>query len=164
MLAAPAMNSVVTDFISKGNRAQVSGLLDAYGDSRGELMEKMWANIEADPWVGIGFGIASDPKSMVIERDPLLGLPVGASIEKGVLPLAVLEEVGVFGLALAALWILMLFHRSTRGGITATAVSLTALLLNMGESTLFSPSGFGLLPLILLGWAFASGQRVYARP
>ena len=159
IVAAASVNRFITDFIAKGDQAEVSGLLGAYEDSRGPLMEKMWANIEKDSWVGIGFGIASNHEEMAVARDPLLGLPVSASIEKGVLPLAVLEEVGVIGFALTALWILMLFKRTTRGGITPTAVSVTALLLNMGESTLFSPSGFGLLPLILLGWAFSTTSR-----
>lgn len=159
VFTSSSVNSLITNYLTKSDRAQISGIRDAYQDSRGGLIERMWANIEEDPWIGIGFGIASDPREMEIERDPLLGLPVSASIEKGVLPLAVLEEVGIYGFVLTALWISILFSRATRGGIVPTAVSLTALLLNLGESTLFSPSGFGLLPLILLGWAFASKPR-----
>ena len=52
----------------------------------------------------------------------------------------------------------MLMRRSARGGLVPVTVGLTALLMNMGEATLFSPGGMGLLSLILLGWAFASSQ------
>ena len=114
----------------------------------------MWENIEAQPWRGIGFGLASDPATMVVDRDPILDLPTGATIEKGVMPIAVLEELGAFGFIAVMLWLWMLISRAARGGgMTALAVFYTALLLNMGESVLFSPGGMGLLFLILIGWA-----------
>lgn len=158
MSALPILHEVVTNFISKGDRANATGVMDAYQQSRGNMMAMMLENIDENPWVGIGFGIASDAASMEISRDPVLGLPTGASTEKGVLVLAVLEEVGVFGLLLTSAWIWMLLRRSAAGGIAPLAVALTVLFGNMGESTLFSPSGFGLLTLVLLSWAFASGQ------
>lgn len=158
VVAGAKLEGVVTYYISKSGRADDSTLLAAYEGSRGAKMAEMWANIQDRPLVGIGFGIASDPSSMGVERDPFLGLPTSASIEKGVLPLAVLEEVGFFGFIAVAAWVLMLLRRSSRGGIAPVAVGLTALLTNMGESTLFSPGGLGLLLMILLGWAFACGQ------
>lgn len=159
VLAGPRLEGVVTNFISKSGRAGVSSLFAAYDRSRGEMTEAMWSNIQKKPFQGIGFGIALDPTSMDIKRDPVFGLPTGASIEKGVLPLAVLEEVGIIGFAAVAAWVLFILRRSSTGGISPFAVVLTALLLNMGESTLFSPGGMGLLPLVLIGWAFACGQN-----
>ncbi len=79
----PILNEVRTDFISKGQRANVSGLLEAYEQSRGFFIEEMMVNFSQDPWIGIGFGIASEPSLMEISRDPFLGLPIGASVEKG---------------------------------------------------------------------------------
>src|SRR5690606_115878 len=104
--------------------------------SRGFLIDAMLINIANDPFRGIGFGIASFPSSMIVERDPMFGLPVGASVENGVAPLAILEEVGVFGAILVALWILVLLRKGAVGGLAAFAVCLTALALNMGENTL----------------------------
>ena len=158
VLAGPRLESVLTDFMSKSGRAGVNSLMAAYELSRGRLIEKMWANIQDKPIQGIGFGIASDPNSMDIKRDPVFGLASSAAIEKGVLPLAVLEEVGIIGFAAVAAWLLFLVRRSATGGILPLAVVLTVLFLNLGESTLFSPGGMGLLSLVLIGWAFACEQ------
>lgn len=157
LFAGPQLvQNTISEYMDK--RVQSASLADSYKLSRGFLMERMLVNIKKEPFWGTGFGIASNPGSMEIQRDPIIGLPVGAAIEKGVMPLAVLEEVGSIGFVAVAIWIWMLLRRSARGGVTPLAVSITALLINMGESTLFSPGGFGLLLLILLAWTSASGQ------
>lgn len=158
-LAGAKLEGVVSHYISKSGRAEANTLGAAYEDSRGGKMDEMWANISEKPLQGIGFGIASDPAEMNIERDPVFGLPIGAAVEKGVLPLAVLEEVGLFGFIMVAAWMVILLRRGARGGMGPVTVGLTVLVLNMGESTLFSPGGFGMLSLVLIGWVFASGQN-----
>lgn len=161
-IASLAMAATFADligrFLSKSNRSGTSGLFEAYEASRGFLIDAMLANIANDPLRGIGFGIASQPSMMIVERDPVLGLPLGAAIEKGVAPLAVLEEVGLIGAFLVAAWILWLLRRGAVGGLAPFAVGLTALALNMGENTLFSPGGQGMLALMLFGWIYASGS------
>ncbi|MFV0277088.1 MAG: O-antigen ligase family protein [Parahaliea sp.] len=150
----------VYHYISKSGRSEnVSGLMEAYDRSRGGLIDQMWRNIKAHPLLGIGFGVASNPHEMAIKRDPLLGLPVGASVEKGVLPVAVVEELGLTGLVIVGLYLWMLFRRSSQGGIAAFTVVAVIFLLNMGENTFFSPGGMGLLVLILLAWALASASN-----
>lgn len=158
LVVAPVVVGVAENYITKSGRAQFGGLLEAYDRSRGRLIDVMLNNIEERPLTGIGFGVASDPTLMIVERDSIFGLPVGASIEKGVMPLAVLEELGIFGAAFVAFWLLWLLRGSASGGLAPFAVCLTVLLINMGESILFSPGGMGLLPLILLGWAYSSGR------
>lgn len=145
-----ALKGGLADFFTK--RTGSVSMAEAYENSRGKLMADMRLNIKEKPIEGIGFGIGSIPGEMIIVRDPVLGLPLSAIIEKGVLPLAVLEELGVMGFSLVALWILFLLRRSVCGGFLPLAISLTILLLNMGESMLFSTSGMGLMTLILLGW------------
>ncbi|HLS55019.1 MAG TPA: hypothetical protein VK052_03035 [Zeimonas sp.] len=164
IVSAAQLERVVTDFIAKSGRAEVGSALEAYERSRGGKMEEMWANIQQKPFQGIGFGVASDPRDMDVPRDPVLGLPTSAPIEKGVLPLAVLEEVGLIGFLMVAAWVLILLRRSAQGGIVPFAVALTALLLNLGEANLFSPGGMGLLSLVLIGWAFASGYKLNRVP
>lgn len=160
---APTIGKMAQNYISKSGRAQigsgmqVDGILAAYDRSRGRLIDPMLDNIAEHPLTGIGFGIASEPALMIVTRDPVLGLPVGASIEKGVTPLMVMEELGILGALLVAFWVFRLFRSAARGSLASLAVCLTVLLLNMGEATLFSPGGFGLLQLILLGWAYAAG-------
>jgi hypothetical protein len=155
----PQLGGLVKDFIGKSGRAGVTTLAEAYDDSRGTLIDRMLENIAAKPFQGIGFGIASHPGSMDIERDPVLGLPISASVEKGVMPLAVLEEVGVIGFVLVALWVGVLLRRSAIRGVAPLAVCTVALLMNLGEATLFSAGGLGLLTLILVSWAVAAPAR-----
>ena len=147
------LSGVVNDYISKGRKFQVSGITEAYDLSRGSLISTMMDNIKERPWTGIGFGIASDPDSMVISRDPVLDLPISAPIEKGVAPLAVLEEIGVLGFLLIAIWVGILIRRAALNGMAALMVACTTLLINMGEAILFSPGGMGLLALIMLSYA-----------
>ena len=136
--------------------AQLS-LPESYLSARGQEIGLMLDNIRERPWTGIGFGVASTPERLRVERGPL-GIPVSAPVEKGVLPLALLEELGVLGLAAAAAWVACLVRRAARGGAAALAVCLTILFINLGESVLMSPGGVGLACLILLGWAAAGGQ------
>ena len=128
--------------------------LDHYLIARGREIGAMLDNIRDDPWTGIGFGVASTPERFLVERG-WLGIPVSAPVEKGVLPLALLEELGVIGLAAAAAWVACLVRRAARRGAAPLAVCLTILFMNLGESVLMSPGGAGLLCLVLLGWAAA---------
>jgi hypothetical protein len=119
----------------------------------------MGENIREHPLLGIGFGIASFPEDFVVERDTLLGLPVSATTEKGVLPVMVVEELGALGALAFVLWLWIILRKSaTRGGLVALAVIWTALLLNIGEAMLFSPGGMGLLLMILIAWGVNSGS------
>lgn len=157
ILGGPTINQITTDFISKSGRAQVSGLLEAYERSRGVLMEPMIDNIKADPFIGVGFGVSSDSSSLRIQRDPIFNLPIGAPIEKGVMPLALLEELGVIGFSLFLLWFWMIIRSAAKAGVAPLAVVLTALLINMGESIFFSPGGMGMLVLMMVSWGYAMG-------
>jgi O-antigen ligase len=151
LFTAPNLWAALETYLDK--RSESTSLAEAYGVSRGALIEAMFENIEAHFWTGIGFGIASQPAEMIVERDPILNLPIGAAIEKGVLPIAVLEELGAFGLLAAGLWLWMVMRRAARGGVVSLAVLLCALLLNLGENLMFSPGGMGLLLLILIAWS-----------
>ena len=101
-------------FITKSFQADVDGLFDAFYTSRAVLYEPMIANIKENPLSGIGFGIASDYSSMKIARDPILGLPLGAPIEKGVTPIMILEEVGIIGFIIFFIWLLFILSRSLK--------------------------------------------------
>lgn len=156
---ASTISNLIERFLTKSHRASVNGIFDAYETSRGFLVDSMLANIANAPFRGVGFGIASHPTLMIIDRDPIFNLPLGAPVEKGMAPLAVLEEVGVIGACLIAGWVFWLSRNGAKGGIAPLAVCLTSLALNLGENTLFSPGGQGLLVLVLFGWVFASGAK-----
>lgn len=154
LVAGPLIADRISDYLVK--RSESDTLVEAYGESRGHLIHDMWLNVQARPLTGTGFGIASTPQDMVVVRDPIMNLPVSASIEKGVMPLAVLEEIGLFGFAFVVAWLWLMIRRAAKRGVAALSVTLTILLLNMGESTLFSAGGVGLVTLILLGWAVSA--------
>ncbi len=152
------------DRISKGVREFIAkaaidedgdiSLLEAGMKSRGAKLEELVANIRRSPLTGIGFGVSSsaeDRKNIV--RDGILGLPIMATVEKGILPLAIVEELGIPMATIVFLWIAMLILLSTRGGMLTVAVISACLMSNIAEAALFSPGGTGLLQLVLVGWA-----------
>ncbi|WP_139150912.1 hypothetical protein [Halofilum ochraceum] len=162
MLAVgPALMDRIESYLAKGTSSDT--VVEAYYKSRGDLIVEMWGNIKTDPFRGIGFGVASNSSEMKVQRDPLFGLPVAAPIEKGVMPVAVLEELGAPGLLVVAAWVVVLLRRSGRENVAGLAVTLTALLVNMGEYVLFSTGGMGLLLIILIAWA-ASAPRARRVP
>lgn len=119
--------------------------------------------ISSNLWSGIGFGIVSNPDYMVIERDSFLNLPLSALVEKGVMPVAVVEELGVFGALVVFIWFAILLRRSARAGVSQFAVVITLLLVNLGESMLFSAGGMGMLLLILLTGAVTGEQKIFSK-
>lgn len=131
-------------------------LTELYRQSRGGLISEMWANIASDPFFGIGFGIASNPEEMYFKY--FAGIPISAPVEKGVTLLAVWEEVGLIGLFIFLVMLLVIFRRSIATGAERAAVFVAILLLNMGEASLLSAGGIGLVQLVLLGWII-SGSR-----
>jgi hypothetical protein len=165
MIAVPivvvAFEPLLLGFIDK--RSGSGDFIEAYRASRGLLIDAMLQNIEKHFFTGIGFGIASAPEEMVIVRDPVLGLPISALVEKGALPFAVFEELGVFGFVVAVVWIGAVLAQCARAGVAPLGLALVFLLVNMGEATLFSPGGFGLIGLIFIAWGVTGGEAYGSR-
>lgn len=157
IIAAPILASTLSSYLFK--RSDATSFVDAADASRGALVVKMFSNIQKNPLTGIGFGIASEPAYMEVERDPFFGLPLSALVEKGVMPVAVFEELGVFGALAIYGWFLLVLRRAARSGVSQFAVLITVLLVNFGESMFFSVGGMGMLLLILLTGAVTGDQR-----
>lgn len=153
LAAAPQIANVVENYVTKSQRADVSSVFDAYNTSRGDLVGRMVDNIYDRPLSGIGFGIGTDLGLMEIEYDPIFNLPVSAAVEKGVVPIAILEELGILLGLVVYFWFYTLCKRAFRLGFQNLALILFILALNMGEATFFSAGGLGLLCLLVLGWA-----------
>jgi len=154
LLAAAALgvewSGALEGYLKKG--ADDASIVGAYDVSRGHFIRRMWRNVESTPWLGIGFGIASEREAMVVTRDDATGLPVGAPVEKGVMPLAIIEELGVVGGALVFAWMAFLVRRSVQGGMRHASVVLTVIAVNLGEAAFFSTGGLGIWLLILFSW------------
>jgi hypothetical protein len=150
-----AISAAAGDFLRKGDKSEGDvSLVNAGIKSRGFKVEEMWRNIDRHPLEGIGFGISSDPEgSRLIVRDAILGLPVMAAVEKGVLPVMIIEELGIPIAVLVFLWMAALGLSATRGGILPVAVLSTALITNLAEASFLSAGGSGLLLIVLVCWA-----------
>lgn len=143
----------IRDVLIKNTSALTGGstdLAELYKLSRGGLIAEMWSNISVNPFVGIGFGLASDPLNMTITY--AAGIPISAIVEKGVTLLAIWEELGVLGLILFLFMLLVIFMHSIKLSPLRTAMLVAIVLINFGEASLMSAGGIGLIQLILLGW------------
>lgn len=142
------IQNFISAYISKYPDYDIKDILDVYRRSREVLYAPMLANIAEYPMTGIGFGLGSEPLSMNVKY--FKGIPISAPSEKGILPLSVLEEIGIFGFLFFSIWILILTSKAIAISFSSTLILLTILLFNLGESALFSPNGVGMLYLILI--------------
>ena len=155
----------ITELVFK-DRGTTS-VVGALQQSRGALIDRSMRNFRDAPIIGIGFGAPSDPARLArqLERGPM-GIPVSASVEKGFMPSAVLEETGVVGAVLVFLLLAFLVAPVARhGDIVAFWVLMTALLVNFGEMVFFTMGGNGLYLWIVMGFCYCwSVGRSVQRP
>jgi len=151
LVASPWIAESAWQFVTKGSKAEST--VEAAFKSRGGKIEDMMLNIEQYPAWGTGFGVLAGEDYFALARDPIFGLPVMATVEKGVLPLAIIEETGIVGALFTYPWIFLLITRSIRGGLVAGTVCAAVLITNVAEANLFSPGGQGLFQLICVTWA-----------
>lgn len=80
------------------------------------------------------------------------GIPISASVEKGFLPTAILEEVGVIGATLFIIFIYYLYKQAVMSkDVKLLALFFVCLFINVGEMVIFSVSGVGLFYWLLIG-------------
>lgn len=148
---APLVADRVMEFVTKGSTSE--SVYEAAMKSRGWKIEEMMANIEQKPALGAGFGVLPGGDYYAIVRDPIFDLPVMATVEKGVLPLAIVEETGVLGALFTYPWLITLIIRAVRGGVVTGTVCWSVLVTNLAEANLFAPGGQGMFQLMLALWA-----------
>lgn len=151
----PLIMPYILSYIFK--RDEASNLINAAQASRGGLVENMLVNINSYPWGGIGFGIGSNMSTVELVKDSTFGLPLSAAIEKGVLPIAIVEELGFLLGLIVILWIIYLFVKTYKN-YKIIPLFLIIILINLGEFTFFSAGGLGLIFIIFLGYC-VSGRR-----
>ena len=160
--AAPFVGTRVSTFIQKGARSE--SLSDIAMASRGGKINEMMVNIRQYPIFGTGFGVLLGSDYFAIQRDPILGLPIMATVEKGVMPVAIVEETGIVGACITFPWLLLLLVRSVRGGLISGIVFWSVLATNIAEACFFSPGGQGMFQLIFAIWAATSPQASVIQP
>ena len=146
----------VAEFVRKGEDNVTIG--EAFEGSRGAGIEGQWRNFLDHPVSGIGFGVSLNPSFQPI-IEPVTGLPLSASVEKGFLPSAILEETGIIGTACLLLFLTaLIFHGLPKTDLAIAWVLMTSVAVNVGEMVFFSANGLGLYIWLLIGWA-TSGRR-----
>ena len=154
VVAGQQLASGARQFVLKYGEKEDVSLLEQGLSSRQGLIDIMKSNIDRHPLTGIGFGIGSTPQLRSnVQRDAIFGLPLMATVEKGVLPVMILEELGIPLGLLVYLWIGTLALFATRGGILPISVFAAVMLTNVAEAAFLSPGGVGLLSIVLVAWA-----------
>lgn len=146
-------HNLMVEFILKGSDSQDIG--DAFEHSRGFLITRAFTSFLSHPLVGIGFGVSFEDYFKPV-YDIITGLPISAATEKSLLPVVLLEELGIIGfiLFIMVLYKIIKFSLSSRG-IGVPILILSCLMVNIGEMVLFSIAGLGLYLWLLIGWALS---------
>jgi len=153
------IQSDLESFLAKDSgNASVVQALEA---SRGNLMSRSMRNFWENPVTGIGFGAPSDPVRFArqLERGPY-GIPLSASVEKGFMPTAVLEETGIVGALLTLLLLIFLFTPALQHpDPTLFWMMATCLFLNFGEMVFFSIGGMGFFLWFVMAFCHAAALK-----
>lgn len=161
---APQLGRAIQDFVAKdGVQGDPTELFE---ESRGSLVARSMANFSVSPLLGIGFGVPSDLRRLNQHLETVAGIPVSASSEKGFMPSAVLEEIGVGG-ALITIWLLALLIRPVIhwGGFPAIWLLFASVLVNVGQAVFYSIGGPGYFMWLMIGLCYARacwGKEKYA--
>lgn len=132
-----ALTQSVITFINKGGRYETVNL-DQVLASRQQVVEASWHNFLDSPLIGIGFEVA---KTEFFQQNATLFY---APIEKGFLPVAVLEETGLIGTFFFVIFLLTFLLSLARDlNVPGLAVFLTFLAVNCGEAMFFAVGGHG---------------------
>lgn len=159
VLVAVQWTSIQTDlqsFLAKDDGS--TSVVQALEQSRGAAMSESMANFWKRPVTGIGFGAPSNPVRFEqhLERG-LYGIPLSASVEKGFMPTAVLEETGIIGAILTIALLAFLFLPVIQSpDPTLFWMMATSLLVNLGEMVFFSIGGMGFFLWFILGFCYAA--------
>lgn len=134
-------------------RTPQSDLIDSFGESRGHLIRKSLDNFFQNPLTGIGLGINSDFNFNSAQLSGKLDIPFSAPTEKGFMPTAILEELGVLGGVLTLCYLIIITLKIPFSNSNNYAwLYFATLSINFGEFIFFSFGGLGLFQWLLIGF------------
>lgn len=156
-----AITKSVIKYVFKRGDLNNQSLSESFQRSRGFLIEKQMKNIEKNPMMGFGFGLASDPNDLEVKVIPGTSIPIQASVEKGFIFTAVLEEVGYIGLvSFLSVMLFLIGFCFINDSLVGTWLIFAAFWINIGEMIIFSPGGLGLYGWMMIGMAVVLKDRV----
>lgn len=157
LLYQPAQDAMV-GFIYKRDSENIEQALS----SRLRGYSSQLENFMSSPIIGHGFGVYPGPTPSKGEVKYFMGIPISAAVEKGFLPTAVLEEVGLIGTIvflymIIAITIPVLKNKDP----TWMCVYLACLFINFGEAVFFAIGGMGIFywQLLVLSSVAARSRR-----
>lgn len=160
LLASPGVREGALRFLVKYTTEGSEMALDyeTLSATRQGAMEESMNNFKASPWIGNGFQVTRQYEGFEAHSWKQL---LSAPIEKGVWVTAVLEEGGIFGMALFVLFLLsvLIAFLSRRAYIGASAF-VVLIVSNLGEFTVFSMTATGgfLWSMVFLGVAMDANR------
>lgn len=144
------VSAALMSLVNKYNRQSDSGEAESILASRQGLIDRSWQNFLERPLTGLGFEVSLD--DFFVKNATLFSAP----IEKGFLPTAILEEVGILGTTAFVIFLVSVIGSlATRKNAVGLAMFLTYLVSNLGEVTIFAFGGPG-----GLGWALVGAGMV----
>lgn len=163
LLAGVPLGGKINRWLTKYGNTNQNVTVNSIVKSRQGLINRMLINIERFPTTGIGFGVPSSYQNKsIIATDPIFGLPVAAKIEKGVLPIAVIEELGIpLGMVILS-WLLIAVVIASRSSPVACGLVFATLGSNLAEYSLFATGGPGLF--VMLMHAFSVSDSAPKQP
>lgn len=154
-LAVPTVSDNVARFIGKWGGDK--GVADRFQESRGWLIDLQWQSFLASPWTGHGFQVYPSgvfPGGVT----EVMGIPVSASVEKGFIGTAVLEETGIIGSVVFVGFVLGLLRLTlSNGDVRSVCLFLACIFINLGECVVFAMGGLGLYVWLMIGMAVTGG-------
>ena len=137
VVSGQAITRRVVAFANKGGKAETLDL-DQVISSRQAVVEASWNNFLDSPFIGIGFEVA---KTEFFQQNATLFY---APIEKGFLPVAVLEETGLIGTFFFVVFLITYMLTLARDlNVPGITLFLTFLAVNCGEAMFFAVGGHG---------------------
>ena len=169
MIMFPAeFESRIQEFVNKdGIETEAVGAGDAselFLASRGGLLSKSMENFRESPVFGIGFGVPSNFTIRANATESVLGIPTSASSEKGFMPSAILEEVGLVGSILLLIVMVMVslpIHKF--GDLSLVWMYWSGLFVNVGAAIFFSVGGLGFFLWLIIGFCYTQSNLTKRR-
>ncbi len=151
------LSQAVVDFVNKGGRSETIDMNQVIA-SRQALVDFGWNNFLESPYIGIGFEVSKT--QAFVETATLFYAP----IEKGFLPLAVLEETGLIGATFFTIFLLSYLAYSAGSlNIPGITMFVTFLAVNCGEAMFFAMGGHGALGWLLMAAGMVFGDQCVER-
>lgn len=145
----------IMDFALKGLAGRVYTVeVEDLTATRMGLIEQSWRVFLDSPLTGLNFGTSTSP--YFIQNASAFSAPT----EKGFIPTAVLEEIGIIGAVFFIVFLFLLFRKLVQDeNIIGFGVLAGFLIQNLGEMMFFSFGGAGLFSWSIVGAGIAVGYR-----